>query len=354
MKRILQLGLVFAMLLGMAGYALPAFASTPQNFTVLVGAENVSKGISIMQYFPQTVKLHVGDSITWKVNSHEIHTVTFLAGQPLEPLEIPAPSGMASPYQINPAAAFPTPTNGLYDGSTYMNSGIMSSDPGFVTTFTLTFTHEGSFTYVCYVHGTMMSGKVDVVGADVTVPTPAQVLAKGQAELKAAWLTVPTVMAKAKAQIVPPVMNPDGTMTRTVTLGYMSGNVMVMKFFPSKTTVRPGDTVVWKLSPMNGEAPHTITFYNGAADLSFGMFAIGPTGPVILINPAVLLPSQAVLSGEPLNNTDFFNSGILIPGIHDTFSLKIGNVSGTLNYECILHDTSGMSASLFVVPRSGN
>ena len=350
MKRILQLGLVFAMFLGMAGYVLPASASTPQNYQVLVGSENVSMGISIMQYFPHTVKLHVGDSITWNVNSHEIHTVTFLAGQSLQLLEIPAPAGMASPYQINPQAAFPTPTNGLYDGSTFMNSGIMSTDPGFVRTFTLTFTREGVYDYVCYVHGEMMSGEVDVVAASVAVPTPAQVSAQGQAEMKAAWLTVPTTLAKAVAQIVPPVKNADGTITHTVTLGYMSGSVMIMKFFPSQMAVQPGDTVVWNLSAME-DAPHTITFYNGASDLSFGMFAIGPTGPVILINPAVLFPSQAVLSGEPLNNTDFFNSGILIPGLQDSFSIKIGNVSGTLNYECILHDTSGMTASLFVAPK---
>ena len=317
----------------------------------MVGSEKVSKGVSIMAYFPHTVKLHVGDSITWQVASHEIHTVTFLAGQTLESFIIPAPDGMASPFQINPKAAFATPTNGQYDGSTYMNSGIMSTDPGSVQTFTLTFTHQGVFDYVCSVHGEVMSGEVEVVASNVAVPTPAQVQAQGQAELKAAWLKVPTVLAKANAQIVPPMRNADGTFTRTVTLGYMSGNVMVMQFFPSHMTVFPGDTVIWKLSAMNGDAPHTITFYNGAADLSLVMIAFGSTGPVALINPAVLFPSQAVEQGTPLNNTDFFNSGMLIPGIRESFSLKIGNVSGTLNYQCILHDSSGMTASLFVVPK---
>ena len=199
----------------------------------------------------------------------------------------------------------------------------------------------------------MMSGEVDVVGAGVAVPTPAQVLAQGQAELKAAWSKAPIVLAKAEAQIVPPKKNPDGTLTHTVTLGYMSGNVMVMKFFPSKMTVHPGDTVVWKLSAMQ-DAPHTITFYNGAPDQSLVTIAFGPNGPVALVNPAVLFPSQAVLQGKPLNNTDFFNSGILIPGVQNSFSLKIGNIGGTLNYECILHDTSGMTARLFVTPRNGN
>lgn len=347
MKRIYHIGLLLSLLLAMVSYTIPAAASTPQNYTVLVSSENVRMGLSIMAYFPQTVKLHVGDSITWIANSHEIHTVTFLAGQALEDIIIGAPAGLGSPFQINPKAAFPTPTNGLYDGSTFMNSGILSTDPGFVETFTLTFTHEGVFDYVCYVHGQMMSGEVDVVGPEVAVPTPAQEQAQGQAELKAAWISAPTVFAKAKTQVVPPVKNADGTMTQTVTLGYMSGNVMIMSFFPKLEAVHPGDTVVWKLSDMQ-DAPHTVTFFNGAADLPLVKIVQGQSGLVALINPAVLFPSLAVIQGIPLNSTDFFNSGILIPGVRDSFSLKVGDISGMLNYECILHDSSGMNAILQV------
>ncbi len=352
MRRILHIGMLLALFLGMAGYAIPAYASTPHSYTVLVGSENVSQGVSISSYFPQTVEIHAGDSITWMANSHEIHTVTFLAGEQLQPLIIPAPQGMASPFQINPLAAFPTPTNGQYDGQTYMNSGIMSTDPGSVPQFTLTFTIIGDFTYVCYVHGTMMSGVIKVVPDNVAVPTPAQVQAQGQAELQAAWQGVPNILAKARTQVVAPVKNPDGTFTRTITLGYMSGNVMVMQFFPSRMTVFPGDTVVWKLSSSDDIAPHTVTFFNGAADLPLVEIGFFQGQPVALVNPAVLFPSQAVEQGTPLNKTAFFNSGMLIPGVRNSFSMKIGNISGLINYVCILHDSSGMDASLFVVPRS--
>jgi len=351
MKKLFQFGVVIAMLLGMVGFALPAYAATPQQYTVLVGSENISNGVSISSFFPSMVKIHVGDSITWKANTHEIHTVTFLAGQSLEDLIIPAPTGLASPFQINPKAAFPTPTNGQYNGATYMNSGILSTDAGSVTSFTLTFTQTGVFDYVCYVHGMMMSGQIDVVASSVAVPTPAQVQAQGQAQIQAAWLGVPAVLAKAKAQVVAPVANPNGTLTYTVTLGYMSGNIMVMKFFPGKLTVHPGDSVVWKLSPSNDLAPHTVTFFNGAPDLPLVTIAFYQNHPVALVNPAVLFPSQAVLQGKSLNSTDFFNSGMLIPGVRNSFSLKIGNISGSIAYECILHDSSGMDATLYVTPR---
>jgi plastocyanin len=338
----------------MLSFAAPAFASTAvltsQNYTVLVGAENTTTGVSLMSFFPATVRVHVGDSVTWKINSHEIHTVTFLAGTTMPELIIPAPANQYNAIlQLNPMAAFPiAPAGGQYDGSTYANSGIMTSDPGGFTTFKLTFTTEGSFDYQCIVHGMMMSGTIQVVGPNVAVPTPSQVAVQGQAELKAAWLTVPTVFAKAKAQITPAVKNPDGTFTYTVTLGYESGNVMIMKFFPGNLTVHPGDTVKWKLSSSD-VAPHTVSFFNGTADQSFAIF--DPSIPALLINPAVMFPSQAVMAGLPLNKTDFFNSGLLTPAGQTSFSLKIGAISGTLNYECILHDTSGMSATLVVMPR---
>lgn len=355
MKRMFQFGIVIAMLLGMIGFAMPAYASTPQHYTVLVGAENTGTGISIMDYFPHTVKLHVGDSITWKINSHEIHTVTFLADQALEGFVIPAPQGMISPLQINSNAIFPAvPANGLYDGSTFVNSGIMSQDPGFVKTLTLTFTQQGQFAYVCYVHGQLMSGEVDVVGANVAIPNPGQVTARGRAELAADLQRVPGVLQAAKAQIVPDIKNLDGTLTHTITLGYMAGDIMVMKFFPSHVTVHPGDTILWQLSDMQ-DAPHTVTFFNGAPDLPLVTIVQGQSGPVALINPAIVYPSQAVMQGEPLNGTDFFSSGLLVPGSPNTsFSLKVGNITGKLNYECILHDSSGMSASLIIVPQNGD
>ncbi len=354
MKKVLHIGVLLTLLMGMFSFALPAYASTSQNYTVLVGAENTSMGVSLMDYFPHVIRIHVGDTISWNTNSHEIHTVTFLAGQPLQNFIIPAPPNMASPLQLNPQAVFPSaPANGRYDGSSYVNSGIMSSDPGFVQTFKLTFTHQGVFQYICYIHGQMMSGTVEVVGLGVIVPTPAQEQILAQAELKAAWSGVPAVLTQAKAQAVPVIKNPDGTLTHTVIMGYESMDIMVMGFFPGTTTVKKGDTIVWKLSSTD-TAPHTITFYNGSPDQPLVIMAQGPDGPVALINPAVLFPSQAVLQGKALNQTDFFNSGILLPGGNSTFSLKVGNVSSTLSYECILHDTSGMTGTIYVLSTSGN
>ena len=63
-----------------------------QTYKVLVGAEQARRGVSLMGYYPSHIKIHVGDTVRWIQNSNEIHTVTFLGGQPLPELIVPAAS----------------------------------------------------------------------------------------------------------------------------------------------------------------------------------------------------------------------------------------------------------------------
>jgi plastocyanin len=356
MKRILIFSFLCIMLLTQTGFSQAGIPSVltafpvHQTYTVLVSSDNVGRGVTIMSFFPNKLSIHVGDTVLWKINSHEIHTVTFLAGQPIPALLIPAPSGQPSPLQFNPLAAFPAaPAKGLYDGSTYVNSGIMSKDPGNVTTFSLTFTKTGTFSYLCLVHGVMMSGEIDVVDNSVMVPSPFWDMGLAEKQIEAAWEKVPAVMAKAWKQVVPPTHNPDGTTTFHVVVGFSSGVIDVMRFFPSHLNVHPGDTVVWTLSNAD-VAPHTVTFLNGNPEPDLTLVVPQtPPPPLVLLNPAVLFPSHAVILVSPLNKTAFFNSGLLNPGTPATsFSIKVGNFTGSLPFLCLLHDTSGMKGRLEV------
>ena len=348
MRRILLVSLALVLIASIFAPAAQAQASAPQTYKVLVGWENPKQGVDLSAFFPGTVTIHVGDTVHWVQNSVEIHTVTFLDGAPAPELIQPAPPNLPSPLMLNPDIAFPTvPANNQYNGQGYANSGVMSTGPGQPTSFDLTFTQAGTYDYICLVHGVTMSGKVVVVGAGIAVNSPAKAAAKGQQQIAALLAKVPGVFAEAAKMVTHPSRNPDGSKTYHVLLGYGKGQIDLMRFFPRRLEVRPGDTVVWDLPGMGMLAPHTITFLNGATGADLAMPYQVPNGPfLILVNPAVLFPSQP---GPTLTQTGIYNSGLLNPGGGpQSYSLKIGDITGPIAYECLLHDGSGMSGTLVV------
>ena len=193
-----------------------------------------------------------------------------------------------------------------------------------------------------------MSGKVVVEGPDVNVPSPEQQAAMGKRQIAEQLARVPAVQKKANAQVKPDVKNPDGSTTHTIQLGYMDGQIDLMQFFPKKTNVRPGDTVVWEMSPSN-EAPHTVTFLNGEAapDLAI-VVPQNNAPPFIYFNPATLFPYQP---GSELTRSGAYNSGVVNPIPGPFYTLKIGAMSpGLQPYVCLLHDESGMKGTLVILP----
>jgi plastocyanin len=364
MKRSLSFALLLVLL---AGLVLPtaSFAAGPriassvaevtpssQTYTVMVGLDNPRKGVSVMAYFPDNVTIHVGDTVRWVQNSNEFHTVTFLAGT--DPATLPLIIGGAdpstSPIMLNPGVANPVaPADGMYDGTTFANSGLMGYESWEYQNFSLTFTQEGTYDYLCLVHGVMMSGEIRVVGPGVPVASPNQAMALGKMQMAKKLAQVPAAMRAAEMLIQPPVKNPDGTMTHYVMLGYHQGQIDLMRFFPDKLTVSPGDTVVWDFPP-GGDAPHTVTFLNGAPAPDLVLVVPQPSGPPLLYaNPGTFFPYQP---GPDLTRTGVYNSGVMEPIPGTTYSLVIGDMAPGLEpFLCLLHDDSGMVGNLMVVPR---
>lgn len=356
MKRMsfFSLSLVVILSLFSTGLVKPSAGAitSAQTYTVLVGAEDLSRASGVMAYFPATLHVHVNDTVLWKQNTHEIHTVTFLAGTPQPVLIVPAPDTFPpGSLMLNPMAAFPVaPQDGMYDGTTYANSGVMSTDPGNPTQFSLTFTQVGTYQYMCLVHGMMMSGTIIVDPASTIIPSPAAVSAQAQQAMKLQLARANALFGAAMAAVPAPTHNPDGSTNYTVLIGWSKGQYDLMDFFPSKLAVHPGDTVKFELSSTNLEAPHTVTFLNGFPDISFITPIPNPPGPpILLINPDVLMP---INPGEPLTREKVFSSGLLDPQHPGpkSFTWTIGDISGDITYQCLLHDTSGMVATLKVVP----
>lgn len=327
--------------------------ASPQTFTVLVGLDDKTTGAAIDGYFPTTIHVHVGDTVLWKKNSDEIHTVTFLGNMPKAPdLLIPMPNAPQGAMMINPVAGFPAMAkDGTFDGTAFANSGIMGPDQGQATQFSLTFTKAGSYQYVCIVHGVEdMIGTVVVDDPSVSVPTQAQDDAQGKTEMDALMAKIPAIAKEAVAEIPADVANSDGSTNHFVLVGYTEGQIDLDFFFPQTLQVKTGDTVTWEFSKQD-VAPHTITFLNGATAPAPVKAIPQPNGPPLLtFDPFVALPQNA---DKPLTNMGVFSSGILdptAPGPHQ-FALKIGNYTGTLNYQCILHDDLGMLGTLTVVQK---
>jgi plastocyanin len=350
MNRMRILRLYFGLLAALASVGV-AHAQEPKTFTVRVGAEDASVGATVDAFFPDTLLIHIGDTVHWKRNANEIHTVAFLAVTPLPDLIIPAPAGLPSPLMFNPVAAYPTaPANGQYDATTFANSGIIGPDPGQAESFDLTFTKPGTYNYVCLVHGVTMAGKVIVLDYPEEIPTPRQVRREAKRLIAAALAQVPVAVALANAEIPPPTQNPDGTTTFHVLVGFSMGQLDLVRFFPDQLTVHPGDTVEWTLNKDEMIAPHTVTFLNGNPEPDVVLPVPQNNGPpLLLFNPEVLFPQNA---GQPLTSQGISSSGLLQqnPIGPTSFAFQIGDISGLLPYECLLHDSSGMRALLEIKP----
>ena len=67
-----------------------ALAATATTWEVQVGGDDRANLLMTMAYFPDTLSVHVGDTVAWKFAS--FHTVTFNAGKDPLPLFIPGPN----------------------------------------------------------------------------------------------------------------------------------------------------------------------------------------------------------------------------------------------------------------------
>jgi plastocyanin len=308
-------------------------------------------GGASMAFFPKKVDVHVGDSIVFVQNSVEIHTVTFGGDTKIPPLLSPMP-GSPSKTIITQAIAWPTVPKPSWNGKTFANSGIMSTGiPGLPVNFTMVFGVEGTFNYTCVVHGEEMTGFVTVKSADKKILSPAQVDLAAKVEIAIAKVKIASAQRKAKklsATKYKPVKNADGSKNYTVLVGYAKGQVDLMSFSPNKVHAKVGDWVKFYLPPQN-DAPHTITFLNGAPIIPIIVVQPGPKGqpPYLVLNPAALQPYNA---GKPLMKTGIFSSGFLSETAPDNmrwYSLKLAE-AGEYDFLCLLHVGSGMRGHLTV------
>ena len=333
----------------------PALAAQtgPTTWTVLVGGEaQISQqpdgpagAWQFMRFYPETITINAGDTVVWKLNSAEFHTVTFpVPGQKAPDFIVPE-GGDSQRLIANPLAAFPQ-GGATYDPTVYTNSGLLSRAPGSPQEYKLTFDKPGDYAYLCAVHA-MMQGHVIVQETGKAYPkTQAQYDADAKAQLASDTAAAAKLEAGASAVVTEP--GPNGTTTYQVKIGAGYGTSAWMRFGPTDLTIHVGDTVEWVQNDV--EAPHTVTFASGQTppeDILPEPQSSGP--PKLVFNPEVLAPA----GGNTYSGTSLFNSGLLqgtkspAPGPR-TYSL-VFDQPGTYQYVCTLHDGMGMKGTITVV-----
>jgi len=313
-----------------------ASASATQTWHATVGAQSNDEGHQALAFLPNEIWIHVNDSIEWRFDADEPHTVTFLPDDSVRP---PFPN---APSSTNPVT---------FDGSTAVSSpGV----PAFVkgATFTVNFTNTGNFKLVCLYHQNM-TGVVHVLEANAQLPYD-QVFYDRQAADQQRDL-----LSDRDRGLVAACAAHDSLKARVVTAGIGeisataggSQTLSVVRFIGDKIVIRAGDTVEW--TNQDPVTPHTVTFGVEPANPA----PPSPTPPSL--NPKMTVDADGALHAVITSPADNVSSGFIAAGAQDQtgspqtplgvtrFRVTFPN-PGVFPYKCALHDTLGMKGMVIV------
>jgi len=208
-----------------------------------VGAQSPQKGRQALAFFPNELWIHEGDSITWRFEAGEIHTVTFLATLPT--------AQVRPPFQ----AFCPSSDPSTFDGSACVSTPPLVEG----STFTVTFPTPGNYKLICLVHPDM-TGVVHVLEQSKPLPHT-QDFYDDEAEAQRHVLLADADRDDDEARST---HHHASEQQVTVGGGEISTNaagastLSIMRFVRDPMIIHAGQTVEWATD--DPEDPHTITF----------------------------------------------------------------------------------------------
>ena len=348
----------------------------PRNLSVLVGGALGTS--SLNEFFPRTVEIRAGDTVTWRMNGNgdDPHTVTF-ARDLNEVVDIvPRPGGGPGEFIFAPTLVDPSRRDGdpveEYAPGGYFNSGIMfgyriGENVPMIDTFSLLFPEPGSYQYICGIHEFHRGTVVVKDASDPDLPNQVEIdeAAQRQMEFGLGILGSLEGLAAQETTVLDVEAGPDGTARYVVAAGMGTPEAESLEFFPRNLVIERGDTVTWVSTRF-----HAVVFGGEEGAPQFYLTERRTRGtPLIVANSCVIFPSDQTPgdsfpdnpcapppSGPPSPEYDgvgFRSSGLIGYGQRPGglgYTLTFTE-PGTFTYSCPIH--RGMVGRVTVMDKDG-
>jgi plastocyanin len=318
----------------------PTPNSSPAQWHATVGAQSADMGHQALAFLPNEIWIHAGDSITWRWDANDVHTVTFL------PATLPRPDFTTGPFSPSPAT---------FDGSTEVTTPPLVKP----ATYTVMFPSAGNFMLVCLVHE-RMTGAVHVLERSQPLPHDQDFYDRQAADQRRDLLSDRDGhLEEACRHHGDQGEHHHSIDAHLVTVGVGeisataggSQTLSVVRFIDDNITIHAGQTVEW--NNHDPVTPHTVTFGIEPPNI------LGPPVGNITTDP------DGALHGTISSNAESVHSGLIVappqarlgvpelppdPPLGVTrFRVTFPN-AGTFPYICALHDNLGMKGTVIVLP----
>jgi plastocyanin len=349
-------------------------------------------------YFPNTVSVHPGDTVTFRLPhfSGEPHTVTLGATVDAAAAKLRALGPQASvaaqensPEMLNVVDVFPHSIQGPPDANqsaaqpcyldtgvpplslkgsapacpkraepefngtqSFHNSGVLMDDGASYSVPMSKSIKPGTYNVICLVHRSAMTAQIQVVDSSQTVPSQADLTSKGEQQLKRLVDALTPIAATAQAATAETALAGAGdpSITHSVIADPSAVNALIVDFGPKTVSIPVGGTVTWKNFYF-----HNIAF--GALDSDVGVLMKAADGSIHLspkagapagfqVPPAAGINIPPPDTAQPLvvdlgswDGSGFKNTGIVqsLPP-QNIISLKLTfSRAGTFSYRCLIH-----------------
>ena len=299
-----------------------------------VGAQSNDKGRQALAFLPNEIWIHKGDSITWRFDVDEIHTVTFLTDTEPRP-----------PF----TSIIPSPNGVTFDGSTSVSTPPLVNG----ATFTVNFPKVGNFKLVCLVHENM-TGVVHVLETTQPLPHNQDFYDQQASEQRQDLLSDRDEGFARSHEFHRDHWAHHANDAHLVTAGIGeisataggSQTLSVLRFQSDKIAIRAGQTVEW--DNHDPVTPHTITFGIEPPDPfpRSGNVSVDPDGALhATINSSADSVHSGFIIAPPQERIGFVQSPLGFTRFRVTFSKP-----GWFPYICALHDDLGMKGTVIVFP----